>query len=82
MKAGIHYYYSTKHPRKPIRLEVTLVDDQGGEVATMDVHGRFATQREASEIGKMIDAAFDSYDESFGRITVEQQPPKITTEID
>jgi len=79
MKAHLHYYYSTKHPRKPIRLEVTLVDDEGEEACVMDVHGRFATQREATATGKLVGAAFDSYEESFGRITVESEPPAIET---
>ena len=77
--AHLHYYYSTKHPRKPIRLEVTLVDDAGEELAVLDVHGRFATQREASEIGRTIGSQFDGYTENYGRITVESVPPQIET---
>lgn len=96
MKAHVHYYYSTRHPRKPIRVEVTLyretgktiVNDDGcivdelEDVATMDVHGRFATQREAGEVGRAIGCAFDSYTESYGRMTVESEPPQIKTEVD
>jgi len=81
MKARIHYYYSTRH-RKPIRVEVTLLDDMQDEVAVMDVHGRFATQREATEVGKSIGAHFDAYEETFGRLTVESEPPQIKTEVD
>lgn len=77
MHAKIHYYYSTKHPRKPIRIEVEV---SGGDISyTMDVHGRFPTQREASYIGRDIGARYDTYSEEFGRMVVEDMPPKIET---
>ena len=79
MKARLHYYYSTLHKAKPIRLEVTLLDDLGNEACVMDVHGRFSSQRKATATGKLIGAAFDSYEESFGRMTVEKEPPTIET---
>ena len=79
MICKLHYYYSTRHPRKPIRIEATLVDDEGVEACVLDVHGRYANQREATATGKLIGAAFDSYEESFGRITTEAEPPQITT---
>jgi hypothetical protein len=79
MTADIHYYYSTRHPRKPIRIEVTIYDD-GGEMAVLDVHGRFASQREASIVGRSIGARFDEYHETFGRITTESEPPQIEEE--
>ena len=79
MNATMHYYYSTqpKHRKKPIRIEVEV---NGGDLHyTMDVHGRFKNQREASYVGRDIGARYDTYNEEWGRIVVESQPPNITT---
>lgn len=81
MKAHVHYYYSTRH-RKPIRVEITLTGDDDAEMAVLDCHGRYSTLREASEVGKAIGGSFDSYTESYGRMTVESEPPQIKTEVD
>ena len=78
MKAFVHYYYSTRHPRKPIRIDVVVMD--GDEIAyTLDVHGRFATQYEASMVGRSIAHRYEEHEEDYGRITVEDMPPTITT---
>lgn len=75
--AKIHYYYSTKHPRKPFRLEVEVV---GADVSyTLDCHGRFRNQREASEVGRDIGCRYDTWSEDWGRIVTENEPPKIET---
>lgn len=77
MTCIIRYLYSTRHPRKPIRVEAEVC---GGDMRyVMEIHGRFKTQREASYVGRDIGARYDSYTEEFGRITVEEQPPKIET---
>ena len=77
MHCKIHYYYSTRHPRKPIRIEATI---SGGDLSyTIDVHGRFANQREASYVGRDLGARYDSYSEEFGRLVVEDTPPAIET---
>ena len=79
MNANIHYYYSTqpKHRKKPIRIEVEV---GGGSMGyTIDVHGRFATQREASYVGRDIGARYDTFSEEWGRIVVEDKPPVIET---
>ena len=77
MNAHIHYYYSTRHPRKPYRIEAEI---SGGELAyTIDVHGRFRSQREASEVGRDIGCRYDTWSEDWGRVVTQDTPPEITT---
>ena len=79
MNTVIHYYYSTqkKHKKKPLRIEF---DIQSGDLScTMDVHGRFKNQRDASEVARNIACRLGTYSEEWGRIVVESEPPQITT---
>ena len=76
-KALVHYYYSTKHKRKPYRVEIGI--EAGDLSCTLDLHGRYATQRDACEVARNIATRFDSYTEEWGRIVVEDTPPKIET---
>jgi len=75
--AVVHYYFSTRHPRKPFRIEVEV---SGEDVSyTLDVHGRFQTQRLASEVGRNIGCLFTSYTEEWGRVIVQDGPIQFET---
>lgn len=77
MHVKIRYYKSTQHPRKPYRVEF---DIQNGDLScTLDVHGRFKSQREASETARNIACRLGEYSEEWGRVVVETTPPKIET---
>ena len=75
--AVAHYYYSTKHKKKPIRVEITVTGTDSEYI--MDVHGRFTSQREASLVARDIICRYDEHAEEYGRITVEENPPVIET---
>jgi len=77
MNTLIRYYKSTTHPRKPYRVELAV---QSGELScTLDIHGRFKNQREASEIARNIACRMGEYTEEWGRVVVESEPPTIET---
>jgi hypothetical protein len=79
MKAHVRYIRSNQHPRKPVRVEVSYTYDDGRQ-STHDCHGRFRNEREATEwvqpIVSRVDAQFTS---EYGRMIVEDMPPKIVT---
>ena len=77
MKVKIKYYKSTQHPRKPYRVEFDI--DNGDLSCTLDMHGRFKNQREAAERARNIACRLGEFNESWGRVVVEDAPPDITT---
>ncbi len=65
-KATARYFYSTLHPRKPIRVEVTV--ESGDDSYVLDIRGRFPNQREASLVARDIICRYEECEEKFGRI--------------
>ena len=77
MTTLIRYYKSMTHPRKPWRVELAV--HSGDLSCTLDLHGRFKNQREASETARNIACRMGEYREEWGRVVVESEPPNIVT---
>ena len=75
MEVEVKYIKSNRHPRKPFRIEIVT------PIATLDVHGRFASLRAAQEVGKDIGFRLGNVKETFSRLQ-ESEMPDIVTEID
>ena len=79
MKAHVRFVRSNQHPRKPVRVEITYTYDDD-RTSTHDVHGRFRSEREAAEwVSPIVSKVDPQFTSEYGRMIVEDMPPKIET---